>query len=266
MELQNEDGGWPTFYRDDALLRRDESGTDVLAQALSALAAWRRDWRSDTSNEAKRRWSFIDERAARAIESGWKYLESHQQDDGSFIPLWFGNENQPNEPNPVYGTAQVLLACAELERLESNCRSAPPAGWWPRSTRTAAGDRPARRSIILARKKMASRTWRANDAMAKFCTVEETSLAITALIPLADSNPTVSQAVSRGLTWLTTAVEQDAHRRPAIIGFSPSKLWYHERLYPLAFAAGRCRERCAAGLQRRPLAVARLTAAVRTDR
>jgi squalene-hopene/tetraprenyl-beta-curcumene cyclase len=83
-----------------------------------------------------------------------------------------------------------------------------------------------------------SRTWRENDAMAKLCTVEETSLAISALIPLADSNPAISQAVSRSLTWLTAAVEQDAHRRPAIIGFSQAKLWYHERLYPLAFAAG----------------------------
>ena len=61
LELQNEDGGWATFYRDDALLRRDESGTDVTAQALGALAAWRRDCRTDTSAEANRRWSFIDE-------------------------------------------------------------------------------------------------------------------------------------------------------------------------------------------------------------
>jgi squalene-hopene/tetraprenyl-beta-curcumene cyclase len=74
--------------------------------------------------------------------------------------------------------------------------------------------------------------------MAKFCTVEETSLAISALLPLASSNQTVAQAVSRGLNWLTAAVEQDAHRKPAIIGFSLAKLWYHERLYPLAFAAG----------------------------
>ena len=89
-------------------------------KSLRALAAWRRDWRTDTSAEAKRRWSFIDERAVRAIENGWKYLESHQQDDGSFIPLWFGNEHQPDETNPVYGTAQVLFASAELDRLESN--------------------------------------------------------------------------------------------------------------------------------------------------
>jgi hypothetical protein len=83
-----------------------------------------------------------------------------------------------------------------------------------------------------------SRTWRENDAMAKFCTVEESSFALSALLPLAGSDPIVGPSVSRGLKWLTSAVEQDAHRRPAIIGFSLAKLWYHERLYPLAFAAG----------------------------
>ena len=80
--------------------------------------------------------------------------------------------------------------------------------------------------------------WRANESMARLCSVEETSLAVSALVALADSNQAISQAVSRGLTWLINAVEQDGHRRPAIIGFSPSKIWYHERLYPLAFAAG----------------------------
>jgi squalene-hopene/tetraprenyl-beta-curcumene cyclase len=238
LELQNEDGGWATFYRDDALLRRDESGTDVTAQALQALAAWRRDWRTDTTGDAKRRWSFIDERAAQAIENGWKFLESHQQADGSFIPLWFGNENQPNGTNPVYGTSQVLLASAELDRLQSDL-SQRAARWLLGAQHANGGWGPPRAPVDYSGAvKDASRAWRGNEAMAKLCTVEETSLAISALISLADSNSTASQAVSRGIKWLTTAVEQDAHRRSAIIGFSLAKLWYHERLFPLAFAAG----------------------------
>jgi squalene-hopene/tetraprenyl-beta-curcumene cyclase len=210
----------------------------VTAQALGALAAWRRDWRTDTSSEAKRRWSFIDERVARAIENGWKYLESHQQEDGSFIPLWFGHENQLNETNPVFGTTQVLFASAELDRLKSNM-SQLAATWLLAAQHTNGGWGPPRTPVDYSgTEKDTRRSWRGNDAMSKLCTVEESSLAISALLPLADSNPAASQAVSRGLTWLTAAVEQDAHRRPAIIGFSLAKLWYHERLYPLAFAAG----------------------------
>jgi squalene-hopene/tetraprenyl-beta-curcumene cyclase len=238
LELQNEDGGWATFYRDDALLRRDESGTDVTAQALGALAAWRRDWRTDTTAEAKRRWSFIDERAAKAIDDGWTFLESHQRPDGSFIPLWFGNENQPNETNPVYGTSQVLLAAAELDRLQLDL-SQRAARWLLAAQHSNGGWGPPRAPVDYSGAvKDPSRAWRGNEAMAKLCTVEETSLAISALFALADSNSATSQAVSRGIKWLTAAIEQDAHRRPAIIGFSLAKLWYHDRLFPLAFAAG----------------------------
>jgi squalene-hopene/tetraprenyl-beta-curcumene cyclase len=152
--------------------------------------------------------------------------------------LWFGNEHQANQTNPVYGTAQVLLAGAELGRLELNVPQRA-IRWLLAAQHSNGGWGPPRIPVDYSGAETDnSRTWRENDAMAKFCTVEETSLAISALIPLADSNPAVSQAVSRGLTWLTAAVEQDAHRRPAIIGFSLAKLWYHERLYPLAFAAG----------------------------
>ena len=238
MELQNDDGGWATFYRDDALLRRDESGTDVTAQALAALAAWRRDWRADKSAGAQRRWSFIDERAGRAVETGWKYLESHQENDGSFLPLWFGNLYQRDRANLVYGTSQVLLASGELGRLES-VLSQRAIRWLIASQHSNGGWGPPRVPVDYSGGDTdTTRTWRENDSMSKLCTVEETSLAIAALFPLAEGNSAISQAISRGLAWLAAAVEQDAHRRPAIIGFSLAKLWYHERLYPLAFAAG----------------------------
>jgi squalene-hopene/tetraprenyl-beta-curcumene cyclase len=72
--------------------------------------------------------------------------------------------------------------------------------------------------------------------MAKSSSVEETALAVTALLPLAAESQPVAKAMSAGLSWLVNAIEQDGHRRPAAIGVYPSKIWYHERLYPLAFA------------------------------
>jgi squalene-hopene/tetraprenyl-beta-curcumene cyclase len=237
LELQNEDGGWPTYYRDDAILRRDESAADVTAQVLRALAAWRRDWRSDISIEASHRWSFIDERTILAIETGWKYLEAHQMEDGSFIPMWFGNEHRPNQINPVYGTSQVLFAAADLERLESNLAQRG-VRWLLAAQHANGGWGPPRVAIDYSVGEVGTHARRANEVMSRFCTIEETSVATSALIPIAETSPAVAQAVSCGYSWLTSAVEQDAHRRPAIIGFSLAKLWYHERLYPLAFAAG----------------------------
>ncbi len=227
LELQNDDGGWPTFYRDDTMLRFDESGPDVTSQVLRTLAAWRRDLPAHSRADA-----------GRAIDRGWKYLESVQRDDGSFIPVWFGNEHQPDDRNPVYGTSQVLLAGADLDRLSSKTAQRA-ARWLVAAQHSNGGWGPPRSPVdYSAAEKDGNRSRRSNEAMAQLCSVEETALAASALLPMADLDATISQAASRGLNWLINAVERDGHRRAAIIGFSVAKLWYHERMYPLAFATG----------------------------
>jgi squalene-hopene/tetraprenyl-beta-curcumene cyclase len=229
LELQSDDGGWPTFYGDHSDFHLDESSTDVTSQALRALAAWQHLGMPAAD---------LTERSAAAIERGWRYLTSQQHSDGRFVPRWFGNEHQPGEQNPVYGTAQVLLACAALERLDTDV--AHRAVRWLLSAQHSTGGwgPPRAPRDYSAADKDGFRAWRANEVMAKLCSVEETGLAIIALLPLADSSQGASRAVSAGLSWLAAAVEQDAHRRPAVIGFYVPKLWYHERLYPLVFAAG----------------------------
>jgi squalene-hopene/tetraprenyl-beta-curcumene cyclase len=225
--LQNDDGGWPTYYRDDALLKFDESATDVTAQVLRALAAWQYEWRPRIRVEL-----------ARAIENGWKYLESQQRADGSFIPLWFGNEHWPLGENPVCGTAQVLLASADLDRLDSNL-AGRAANWLVTAQHSNGGWGPPRTPVDYSGTTPdGSRSRLINQAMAQFCSIEETALATSALMPLAESHAGSARSVSRGLEWLIQAIEQDRHRQPAIVGFSLSKLWYDERLHPLAFAAG----------------------------
>ena len=46
----------------------------------------------------------------------FRFLAANQQADGAWHPLWFGNQHRPDEANPVYGTAKVLLAYQELGR------------------------------------------------------------------------------------------------------------------------------------------------------
>ena len=65
-------------------------------------------------------------------------------------------------------------------------------------------------------------------------TVEETALAVEALA----EDPEAIAAVERGATWLASAVESGRWREPAPIGLYFARLWYFERLYPLAFAVG----------------------------
>lgn len=102
LDLQNRDGGWPTFCRGWGKLPFDRSGTDLTAHAIRALNAWR---------------SVALERIEQAIASGFEYLARHQKPDGVWAPLWFGNQHHPLEQNPIYGTARVLLAYSELGRV-----------------------------------------------------------------------------------------------------------------------------------------------------
>jgi squalene-hopene/tetraprenyl-beta-curcumene cyclase len=223
LRLQNEDGGWATFYRDPLNDELDESGADVTASAMRALSAWNRPRQ--------------DPKLTAAVERGWTYLTEKQHVDCSFVPRWFGNEYQPADQNLVIGTAAVLVMCAELKRLET--QTAQDAARWLLSAQHSSGGWGPPRSPVnySGAEGDGFRARRENEAMAKFCTVEETALAISALLPLVETNPAFSRAASQGLNWLVNVVEQDAHRRPAVLSFYPSKIWYHERLYPLVFSA-----------------------------
>jgi squalene-hopene/tetraprenyl-beta-curcumene cyclase len=117
LRLQNRDGGWPTFCRGWGRLPFDRSGTDLTAHVLRSFAAWK-DWiacpqidRIDGQGGMPR--LLAGHRAA------MQYLCAKQNADGSWSPLWFGNQDHPTEDNPVYGTAKVLMAYRDLGLIES---------------------------------------------------------------------------------------------------------------------------------------------------
>lgn len=99
-DLQNADGGWPTFCRGWGHLPFDRSGSDLTAHNLRALMV------HGSAN-------------TRTIKRGLNYLRSQQRDDGAWLPLWFGNQHAPDDLNPTYGTARVLAAYRDLGQLNS---------------------------------------------------------------------------------------------------------------------------------------------------
>ncbi len=206
LKIQNADGGWPTFCRGWGALPFDRSGADLTAHALRALNVWR-------SSIGRRR-------IGAATRRGLDYLARQQRADGSWVPLWFGNQHHPHEENPVYGTARVLLAYRDLGQLDSV---------------------PARRGLAwLAASRCSDGGWgggggRDSDRSGGgHSSMEETAVAVQAL--LADyENPSLRPAIEAGIGWLTAAVAEDRHRESTPIGFYFAKLWYHERLYPLTF-------------------------------
>jgi squalene-hopene/tetraprenyl-beta-curcumene cyclase len=203
VDLQNGDGGWPTFCRGWGALPFDRSGCDLTAHAIRALHAWKH--------------IDPDPRVGEAIERGLAYLAGRQRPDGSWVPLWFGNQYFPGEENPIYGTARVLLAYRDLDLMAS-----PPAqrgvAWLAAHTDPGGG-------------------WGGGpggDSAGGGPTVEETALAIEALLA-APGGSAVDTALKEGLDWLVAAVNSGKHRESAPIGFYFAKLWYYEKLYPLVF-------------------------------
>ncbi|MEM6978757.1 MAG: prenyltransferase/squalene oxidase repeat-containing protein, partial [Planctomycetota bacterium] len=105
MRLQNRDGGWPTFCRGWGKLPFDRSSVDLTAHAIRAFTAWQRLDDEDPLPGM-----------LPATRRGHQFLMRQQSDDGSWTPLWFGNQDRADEDNPIYGTARVLLdGCGGLE-------------------------------------------------------------------------------------------------------------------------------------------------------
>jgi len=103
LQLQNRDGGIPTFCRGWGYLPFDRSAPDLTAHALRAWMAWRDmcPGRTGTIN--------------RAIGRALRYLSRAQRMDGAWVPLWFGNQGVPGEGNPTYGTSRVMLTLCALD-------------------------------------------------------------------------------------------------------------------------------------------------------
>lgn len=197
--LQNADGGFPTFCRGWGTLPFDRSGSDLTAHALRAMLRILPTGRTV---------HFVDREKEPAIARGFSYLAKHQHPDGSWLPLWFGNQHAPDDINPVYGTARVLAAyCVSVFWDSLECR---------------------RGVEYLLSVQNADGGW----GGAKDCpsSVEETALAVEVLLDIANRD-----AVQRGVAWLVEAVESGRFRDPSPIGFYFAKLWYFEKLYPLIF-------------------------------
>ena len=211
LDLQNSDGGWPTFCRGWGHLPFDRSSADISAHALRALHAWKDDLSFET---AAMKAAFL-QRMQNAMQRGLRFLARIQRADGAWIPLWFGNQHAPDDENPTYGTTRVLAAYRDLNLLES--QAAQCGLDWLMSAQNADGG------------------W--GGAPNTPSSVEETAMAVDALIGC-HASAGVDEARTRGLNWLIERVEDGSFSMPSPIGFYFAKLWYFEKLYPVIFTVG----------------------------
>lgn len=208
LGLQNRDGGIPTFCRGWGALPFDRSAPDLTAHALQAWSAWH--GALPTALQRK-----IAAAAGRAL----KYLAASQSSDGSWLPLWFGNQHTAGEGNPTYGTARVLRSLTTALLLQSSD-----------------AERLRRRGLDwLLRTQNADGGW--GGGVSAPSSIEETGLALhacgcnLAVEPRGD----VLAAAWRGLRWMIAATDEGRRTPTSPIGLYFARLWYFEEMYPLVF-------------------------------
>ena len=200
LALQNRDGGMPTFCKGWGKLPFDRSSPDISAHALLAFVSWQAVLPTE-----------LQARCQRSIQRLLGWMKQAQAADGSWSPLWFGDQDAPQEQSLVYGTATateylsassdplaVLLATKGVRYLLAAQNS--DGGW--------GGTKGAPSKVTL------------------------TAKALSALASYPDCDP---QAIERGFDWLYQRYTDGTWLQREPIGLYFARLWYSEELYSLTF-------------------------------
>lgn len=217
LNIQNRDGGIPTFCRGWGRMAFDQSSPDLTAHVLLAWYRWAKFL-------DKACWPMLN----LAIERSIKYLKRSQQADGSWSALWFGNEFSKGESNLTYGTSRVLLALNFINEVDLFDVREKAVCWLLDSQNIDGG-------------------WGGHKGICS--SIEETALAVHALADFMicskefpdlklDKKNFGSRAILSGVEWIIKTTEQGGSFKPAPIGLYFSKLWYFETLYPIIFTVG----------------------------
>jgi squalene-hopene/tetraprenyl-beta-curcumene cyclase len=220
INLQNRDGGFPTFCRGWGTLPFDRSSPDITAHCLRALHAVAIVYEELSQRRV---------RGFQSVNRGFGFLKRVQRPNGSWVPLWFGNQFAENDENPVYGTSRVLMAYRDLGLLDAP--EAQKAAAWLASVQEPAKEKPS----TLDPRPSTPRGWGGDAGIEP--SVEETALAVEVLLEF-DS---YRKNAFDGISWLIDKVVDGSVSVPTPIGFYFARLWYFERLYPLIFAVSALR-------------------------
>ena len=207
-ELRNNDGGFPTFSRGWGKLPFDQSCSDLTGHCLLAVSAVLETYHEELPQKDKRILEDI-------FEGTVNYLLKKQSEEGSWLPLWFGNQFNDGHLNPVYGTARVV----------TYLKDAAAHKWYSEQTRQKLQKMIQKGKAFLVSVQNTDGSWGGDKNIPG--TIEETSLAISAII--SEGNREICDS---GFLWLEKYIQKNGFKS-APIGLYFASLWYDEKMYPV---------------------------------
>lgn len=241
LNLQNSDGGIPTFCRGWGRLPFDQSCNDLTAHALQAF--W--EWLPLVHN------TVLQGRMRRAMLRMVIYLGKQISNAGFWLPRWFGDPQGQNMINPTYGTVQVILGLVACDHTNLPID--------PGQEKTAAEQELAQAIMLsqgvqwLHSSQNRDHGWGTNAKAPS--DIESSALAIAALSDVVselqamnqqlfsqdNDNPTykmvmdLMKSIKKGITWLDISTQNGKLFPARPIGLYFANLWYSEKLYPVIF-------------------------------
>lgn len=200
LALQNRDGGMPTFCKGWGKLPFDRSSADISAHALLAFGLWLEVLPGALRSEC-----------GVSIRRLLRWMQKTQAADGSWIPLWFGDQDAGDERSPVYGTATA----AEYLSVSQD---------------------PLARE--LARKGLHYLLSVQNEDGGwggAYGLPSKVTLTARALSALASFPETGREVLGRGFDYLYRIFKEGQLYRAEPIGLYFARLWYSEELYNMTF-------------------------------
>lgn len=203
MGLQNSDGGMPTFCKGWGKLPFDRSTPDITAHAILAMGLWlpslEGQLKTDVQKSLDRMLGWMSEQGARGKgQEGW-------------TPLWFGDQDAPDEKAPVYGTATAIDYLMSAQH--------------PTATKLAQSQ-----INFILQTQNEDGGWGGNKGVKSKVTYTSRALAALAHFP-----NQYESAKQRGWDYLYQRFKAGTLYDREPIGLYFSRLWYSEELYNILF-------------------------------
>lgn len=205
MNLQNNDGGMPTFCKGWGRLPFDRSSPDITSHAILAMALW-----LPTLSES------LKPRVQKSLQRMTRWMErmvqrNHRHEVAGWIPLWFGDQDAADEKAPVYGTATAVDYLMESQHDKAMALA-------------------RQQTDFLAKAQNADGGWGGNKGVRSKVTFTCRALAALTHFPTE-----YAEARERGWRYLYQHLQKGTLYQREPIGLYFSRLWYSEDLYNITF-------------------------------